>query len=522
MEQIIRAVDSRCIWLREWRLARAALFLSVLGVLAILMFGVAMARAATTTTAFASPGEYSFTVPAGVSNLTAVIVGAPGGACPGAHTTGGRAAAVTVSVAVNSGEQFFAGVGGPGGNCAPAAAGAGGIGGGANGGGAPTGYTGGAGGGGASVVGVASPSPGFPGLLVVAGAGGGAANLNSGPYVANGGASGSPGGAAGGRPGTLTAGGAAGGGCGCQYDGHPGSYGTGGAGASGTCTPGPYTDPDGAGGGGGGYYGGGGGAFCVLANGGGGGGSSFVSSTVTTVIAPNLTTAPPGVSFTYAAPTADESTTGLNFGVGTVGSADAEQTLTVTNNGSAPLLVSGVLLGGANPGDFLIGNRCQAAVAPGASCQVGVRFNPQATGARSATLSLLTNTAIAPPAVKLTGGQAGALRGAGSKRAGKVAVLSCKTAARRSGLGFTARAPTCTARVRSGSLKLTRTGVTTRATLARGRVTYATGTRLTTAHGQLRLVLNERRSLKPGTYTLTIRQRHGRRWRTRRELVDLV
>ncbi len=497
----------------------------VLSLLAILAVGAATARAATTTTTFASPGEYSFTVPAGVSSLTAVVVGAPGGACPPARTSGGRAAAVTVSVAVTSGQQLLAGVGGPGGNCAPAAAGPGGLGGGASGGTAPAGHTGGGGGGGASLVGGASPSPGFPGLLVVAGAGGGAATWNSSGFTpANGGSSGSPGGAAGGGAGTLTAGGGGGGGCGpaCDYDGHAGAYGVGGAGGAGTCPAGNGDNPDGGGGGGGGYYGGGGGGFCIFVTGGGGGGSSFVSPFVTTVIAPNLTTAPPGVSFTYAAPTADESTSALSFGVGTVGSAGAEQILTVTNNGSAPLLVSGILLGGADPGDFLIGNRCQSAVAPGASCQVGVRFNPQATGTRTGTMSLLANTAISPPAVKLTGGQAGASLGAGSKRTRKVALLSCHTPVRRTGLGFTARAPTCTARVRSGSLKLTRTGATTRATLARGRVTYGTGTTQTSAHGELRLALNERRNLKPGSYTLTLRQRHGRHWRTRHELVNLV
>jgi hypothetical protein len=75
----------------------------------------------------------------------------------------------------------------------------------------------------------------------------------------------------------------------------------------------------------------------------------------------------------------------------------------VTNHGSAPLIVSGVQLGGSKPDDYLISNRCQRPIAIGASCQIGVRFAPQAKGKSSATLTLLTNAKTAPPAVALSG-----------------------------------------------------------------------------------------------------------------------
>jgi hypothetical protein len=67
------------------------------------------------------------------------------------------------------------------------------------------------------------------------------------------------------------------------------------------------------------------------------------------------------------------------------------------------LIVSGVLLGGYKPDDYLIGNRCQRPVAVGASCQIGVRFAPQTKGKSSATLTLLTNAHTPPLPVALSG-----------------------------------------------------------------------------------------------------------------------
>jgi hypothetical protein len=112
------------------------------------------------------------------------------------------------------------------------------------------------------------------------------------------------------------------------------------------------------------------------------------------------------VSILLNAPTADPSPSSLTFGsVDPVpqGTVSAPQTLTITNNGSAPLVVSGFATGGANPGDFLTGNTsCLAPVAPGSDCTVEVRFAPQAEGSRSATLSVLSN-APASTAVTLSG-----------------------------------------------------------------------------------------------------------------------
>ena len=134
---------------------------------------------------------------------------------------------------------------------------------------------------------------------------------------------------------------------------------------------------------------------------GGGGGSSFVAEGVLTAIP---TAAAASVAITYAVPTAALSTQAISFaGTQPQGLASAEQLLTVSNNGSAPLIVSAASLSGANPGDYLINDRCQSPVNAGANCVVGVRFAPQAQGASSATLALQTNATTQPAPVTLSG-----------------------------------------------------------------------------------------------------------------------
>ncbi len=500
----------------------------LLGVaVALLVLAVAAgdAQAQTTATAnFIVGGTYQFTVPVGVTTATVAAVGGAGGACvippPGRGEGGGRGAAVSATVGVSPGEKLSVGVGGPGrDSCGQYPAnggpgGAGGVGGGGAGGnvtvGSPAGTPGG-GGGGASLVGVASPSPGFPGVLVVAGGGGGANGY------AIGGDSGASGGsnvacnACGkGGAGSLTAGGAGG-----SFAPNPGlepgtdgSFGLGGKGGS--CTIRAGTTCVGGAGGGGGYYGGGGGG--ASSAGGGGGGSSFAVPGATDVSV-TLSTAAPGVSITYAAPTADESPTAMRFGVQAPGTGAPAQTITVTNKGSAPLVVTGILLGGADPGDFVVGDRCQQPVPPGSSCQLGVRFAPQVEGARAATLTLLTNAASPPPPVALSGGAN--LRAA--VPGGEVELLTCNPAAARQSENNRSGAPlrhTCTGKVIRGAVTLTATS--TRVTLARGGAVLAKGASAPTAPDRFLLVPRARRVLKSGPYTLILRHPGGHGWVTRR------
>jgi hypothetical protein len=289
--------------------------------------GAGAARAdVTATTTYASSGSYTFTVPIGVTSIEVTAIGAAGASCD--LSTGGEGASIAATLAVQSGQELFVGVGSPG-SCS---------------------RSGGAG------------SPLGPG----------------------------------GGPGTGTADGAGGSSDGRSGDspGVAGAFGFGGAGGTSSAT-------GGSGGGGGGYYGGGGGGAGVSVSGGGGGGSSFVATGATNVSGPTPTTASAQVMIAYAVPTADVNAASLTFPQTPQGIASSEQDLTVTNNGSAPLLVAGVLVSGPDPGDYLIDNYCQQPVAAGSSCHVGVRFAPHAEGASSATLTLSESLASALPTLRV-------------------------------------------------------------------------------------------------------------------------
>ena len=94
--------------------------------------------------------------------------------------------------------------------------------------------------------------------------------------------------------------------------------------------------------------------------------------------------------------------TTLAFGDQATGTTSAARTVTVSNPGTAPLTVSGLTVTGANASEFAA-TGCTAVVAPGGSCTVSVTFAPGATGARTASLQVVSDAATAAPAVALTG-----------------------------------------------------------------------------------------------------------------------
>jgi hypothetical protein len=95
----------------------------------------------------------------------------------------------------------------------------------------------------------------------------------------------------------------------------------------------------------------------------------------------------------------------LNFGNQTVQTASGQQTVKVTNNGTAPLTISKIALAGASPGDYSETNTClaTAALAPAASCGISVTFKPTATGIRTASISVTDNATGSPQSVPLSG-----------------------------------------------------------------------------------------------------------------------
>jgi len=100
----------------------------------------------------------------------------------------------------------------------------------------------------------------------------------------------------------------------------------------------------------------------------------------------------------------------FNLGNQQVGGTSSVFTYTLLNAGTAPLTISGVMLGGQNPGDFsLTANTCvnpqSTILQPGASCSVGVTFTPAATGTRSTLLSVACDGVNCPlsPTMLATG-----------------------------------------------------------------------------------------------------------------------
>jgi hypothetical protein len=75
-------------------------------------------------------------------------------------------------------------------------------------------------------------------------------------------------------------------------------------------------------------------------------------------------------------------------------------TVTLTNTGNATLTISGVNTTAADFGEL---STCSNSVAAGTSCSIGVFFDPTASGARSAALTITDNATGSPQSVPLTG-----------------------------------------------------------------------------------------------------------------------
>ena len=113
---------------------------------------------------------------------------------------------------------------------------------------------------------------------------------------------------------------------------------------------------------------------------------TFAVSAVTTIPEPHI-----GVTGN-SQPIADDSTTtsatnDTAFGTTPVGTSLSE-TYTITNSGTAPLLIGFLSIGGANAADFKITQQPSLSVSAGQSTTFTVEFTPKAGGTRSATVSI--------------------------------------------------------------------------------------------------------------------------------------
>jgi hypothetical protein len=89
----------------------------------------------------------------------------------------------------------------------------------------------------------------------------------------------------------------------------------------------------------------------------------------------------------------------LFFGAVLVGSTSPAQTITITNSGGAPLIISGA----SASGDFGVSANNCSTVPISMSCMISVTFTPTTTGTRTGTLTITDNAPGNPHSVSLSG-----------------------------------------------------------------------------------------------------------------------
>ncbi len=111
------------------------------------------------------------------------------------------------------------------------------------------------------------------------------------------------------------------------------------------------------------------------------------------------------------APGIATSVSSIDFGEQRIKLSSTSRTVTVTNDGTAPLVVSGVEVTGDDAGEYSATTHCLAPVAPGDTCTVTATFAPTTTGDHATTLRITSNVASSPTDLPLTG------RGSGGRAA---------------------------------------------------------------------------------------------------------
>ncbi|MGB8525116.1 MAG: choice-of-anchor D domain-containing protein [Candidatus Acidiferrales bacterium] len=131
------------------------------------------------------------------------------------------------------------------------------------------------------------------------------------------------------------------------------------------------------------------------------------TKTATLSLSDNASGSPQTISLTgtAVAPAITLSASSLTFSAQPAGTASAPQNVTLSNAGSTSLGVSGILLTGANPTDFIETNNCPQSLGASASCLITVKFDPAASGPanRAATISVSDNAPQSPQTIALTG-----------------------------------------------------------------------------------------------------------------------
>jgi streptogramin lyase len=132
--------------------------------------------------------------------------------------------------------------------------------------------------------------------------------------------------------------------------------------------------------------------------------------TATLTFTDDATSGPQTVTLTgTATPGAGFNQSSIAFGTQALGTTSPATTLTFTNDTATAIKVASVSVGGADPGDFPIGDHCSGdTLTANETCSVTVSFVPAGPGPRGATLTVTDSAPGSPQAVSLSGTGAGA------------------------------------------------------------------------------------------------------------------
>ncbi len=97
-------------------------------------------------------------------------------------------------------------------------------------------------------------------------------------------------------------------------------------------------------------------------------------------------------------------TNGTSYGTTDVNTGAIFHTFTINNTGSLALSITSLTLGGGSPADYKVSTQPASSVTAGGSTTFVVKFNPSASRARAATLTIATNDPTTPSfVINLTG-----------------------------------------------------------------------------------------------------------------------
>lgn len=114
-----------------------------------------------------------------------------------------------------------------------------------------------------------------------------------------------------------------------------------------------------------------------------------------------------GNGVTTPTPAAALASASIAFGSQSITAAPARQGTDLRNTGNAALQITGVSIGGANPGDFRFatGQTCAiGTLAAGGACRIEVEFRPQSAGTKSASVMVTHNASGGATMLAVSGG----------------------------------------------------------------------------------------------------------------------